>query len=505
MNPLKTVGVCLLIALALFAPCISAADNSTGNITVDNLTSITYPPNSVYRIMQGAPVWINDTIDISGMGWGSGIAWNGKYSDHDAPLYIYLFKDYQKKTLMNFYIDPQVFTSRSGMWYQYYGNTTEKNGNLAMFEVMATYRNNTLTFSNGTTINQSVGVSNVTPAKYPKPEILPENHVADYLLARGDPLTIDTPGGAQVWIFGRIDQKYVTTTENSITFDKAEFQNVEPGTYTILMQKPGNNTEYDVRYLNKSLQYRDGWNGIFLEDVAALQPRLLQGKLMELLHNTDDTYATYTLEIQEPVITITRLDEVGVGAKPYDFAFETGLITFMDTRGYTNLASGTTLTALLDGGDTYTKYSDTAFANRTSPGNMSIFQIYVPLIWDKISSGRMHTITVNGPLGTTVDAAFMVNEMPVDSYRPNGSLKYVGSQNPWVPTPTPITVPGPTQIVTQIVTVPVTPSEAVVYEQQRKAQGDVAASWIETGIAALVVLLIGYFGGGYLLSIWRRL
>lgn len=496
----------LLLIIAL-SPVVSAAENATTNITsagsviVEYEPYVIYPPHPIYRIEQGGDVWINDTVDISGMGWGTGLAWYGHYSDHENPIYIREFQNY-RSDLMKFYIDPVIFAERPGMWYQYYGNKSEV-GNLEAFYVKEGYRNSTLTFSNGTVVNQSVGISNTTGMKEIKPEILPEKHVADYLLARGDPLTVYPNGDGKLWVFGQQEKMYDIAVEDGTVIPASKFEGFKEGTYTLLIQKPGKNTIYEVSYENNSLV--SPWAKVKPIDLYGVLPSVAINRLTTMLAATDDTYEIYTLEIQQPTITIVRFDEVGVGARPFDFAFQSGLVTLMDVRGYTNMISGSKVTAVLDGGNTYTKYSDTSFSNRTSPGNMSVFQVYVPLVWDNIKSGTTHTITVSGPFDTSTDASFPVGEMPADSYRPNASLKFVGDRNPWIPTPTPeIIRVVETQIVQKIVTVTVTPSEAVVYEQQKKAIEKTNRDTIATGISVIVAAVLLIVVGLYVRSVYRR-
>ena len=522
MSGLRTAALYFLIALALsvLVQAAIADENTTANITENgsyvtvempqldyNFTHFLYA--GTYRIAQGSDVYINDTIDISGMGWGDGFAWYGRYGEYDTAQYVYEFSDYRKQTLMNFYIDPAIFSSRLGMWYQYYGNTTEPNGNLAAFYVRDRHLNTTMTYSNGTIMNTTIYVKGATtPLVVPQPSVLPEVHVADYLLAIGDPLIVKTYGPAQVWIFGRVDKTYGSTPNDNMTFDAKTFENFEPGTYTMIVQHPGNNTDFDVRFNNNTLEYKTGWNGVQNADVSALQPRMVMSQLLQLLGKTDDDYLTYSLEIDQPDIRVTSIDDIWLKSKIDEFHIDNSAdVTFKDIRGYTNFQNGTNLTVSLDkdyngyGKARFTTYAQTW---RSANGNRTMFQAYVPIIWDTIPLG-MHTITVSGP-GASTDANFPVELMPADSYRPNTTLKYTGDANPWKPnltTPTPL--PAITITIPVTILVPVTPAPEVVYEQQKKAQGDIIGGWatmIGFSLAALVVL---FFGGRYLLSVWRRL
>ena len=92
MKKLLTLLILSLLALILVTPRSAVVVNYNGinyevnpinpavtaiNTTV-NQSNIApnvffFPPSPVYRITQGQTIYINDTIDISGMGWGTGL------------------------------------------------------------------------------------------------------------------------------------------------------------------------------------------------------------------------------------------------------------------------------------------------------------------------------------------------------------------------------------------------------------------------------------------------
>ena len=517
MSGWKTAVLLFLIAvgLSVLVGCVHGQENDTVNTTnesyviveiptPDSLYNITqFPARNTYRITQGQDVYINDTIDVSGMGWGTGFAWYGTYGEYDYPVYIREFKNYHYD-LFNFYIDPATFSSRPGMWYQYYGNNSEPNGNLAAFDVHGQYRNTTVTYPNGTVVNASQLITKQIPQIVPQPTILPEIREGDYLLAIGDPMIVNTGGPAQVWIFGRVDSTYGSTTNGNMTFSGNEFVDFEPGTYTMLIQKPGKNTDFDVREYNGTLQYRDGWNGVKTADTTAMSPTLALDQLEHLLANTDDEYQTYTLVMQQPTLTIERMDEVWLESKAKDFPTDSGDITFMDVRGYTNLRNETNISVVLDKDyitnhqiGRWTTYAET---HKSAVGNRTMFEAWVPVFWDTMPTG-LHMITANGAYGSYVNAQFPIEILPADSFRPNATIKYAGDENPWKPNltvPTPViivkTVPGP------VVTVTVTPSN-----EQVKAQQDAIASEHEGYWARVIVMgVVGLITLGYLYWVIRR-
>lgn len=503
-NRLTVLTLCLLTLLVFPA----LAGNATQENTTASVAVPVYPVVAPYRISQGDTVYLNDTVDISGVvGWGEQIVWCGGYracDEGDTPFAINL--PTTKQGYYNFYIDPQLFRDHTGNWYQWYGHY-EPSGNLISFKVAAMYRNSTMTYSNGTVVNLSVGVSNATEETPIKSTILPEIPVTDYLLAVGDPLFVDTQGPGKVWIFGRVDSLYdVETIGNNLTIPAKEFASFETGDYSMLIQTAGKNGEYDVRFKDGSIQWSDKWNGVKSYSTAGIQPKLVVGKLQDIIGKTDDKYTIVDLEVQAPTLTVIRMDEVGLGSREIEFRDEPGLVTFYDVRGYSNLMNGTKLNAYLDKKDHNSReikyFTFPAEVVKTAPGNQSMYQVMVPIIWDKMTPGVMHTITVEGPFGTKVYADFPVEVMPADSFRPNATLKYSGSRNPWV-APTvinnTITVKETVKVVERV-TVPVTPAPEVVYAQQKKALDDTVTFW---GLI-LVGLIVVIAGGWYIVRVYRR-
>lgn len=505
-----------LAILSLFLAGLATAFEQNTTIVTDNGSYVIIemppplynftnysPPEPAYRIIQGGTVYLNDTIDISGMGWGTGLAWYGRYGEHSQPAYIYEFTNW-KRGLMTFWLDPEIFGTRTGVWYQYYGNETERNGNLVAFRINSGARNSTMTFQNGTVVNVTEHIrGNGTPLVIKPESLLPEVHVADYLLAVGDPLEISTGGISQVWIFGSRDYTYGATTTTKMQFNAQEFYNFQEGRYTILVQHPGQNTDFDIRYHNKTLQYKEGWSGIRTMDVSIQPPAEIQKTLMAMFRKCDDRYDIFSLEIQQPSVTINRMDDVWLASKVKEYGLGYGDITFKDVRGYTNFKAGTNITIVLDNdyrsGKGIGRFSTVTTAARAEPGNQSIFQAYVPIVWDQIPTG-MHTVTATGPLKTQVNANFLVSILPPDSFRPNTTLKYTGDENPWKPnltTPAPVIV---TQVIRETVTVQVTPSDEQVKAQQDAVMYEHEVKWATLAglVAALCIV------GAYAYSVLRR-
>ena len=183
--------------------------------------------SSVPYISQGQTVYVNDTIDISGvvppypeLAW-----WNG-YDMYDANASYIITLPSNKYGWYNFYLDPSIFTTRTGNWYKY-ADKFEPNGNSLAFVVMPqSMKNSTMRYNNGTLINISEQIinnySNIEIPIEPPVEI---KHTADYLLAIGDPFDISATNKTNIWLFGRVDQllDYKSTNSTTINISKDIF------------------------------------------------------------------------------------------------------------------------------------------------------------------------------------------------------------------------------------------------------------------------------------------
>jgi hypothetical protein len=483
------IGVFICFAILSLVCSVDAAEDGT---VIEEY--IQYPFVEPYRLpAQGATVYVNDTVDISGQGWADELSWYGKYGEYEYPQYI-LTTPYQKTLLRNYYIDPVIFESRPGMWYQYYGNASERNGNLASFFVKQGHRNIT-DLGNGTlTIEQP----NPTLKPITFEEILPEVPVTGYLVAIGDELNTGVERG---WLFGRTDYRYARDGY----FAKEDVESLAIGSYKIIAQNAGNNTIYDVGYNSgKNEIWRikyDGNSGASTEivSVAGVQPMVAMDLFKGAVSRSDDKIETYNMEVQEPEISIVSIDEVDVGNR-IPIAWEPGM-TLLDVRGYSNVANGTELSFIIDPDKqtarTLKANTYTVNASRTSIGNMSWYRIYIPINKNTMPNG-MHTLYATTAIGGSMRSDFPISELPADSFVPNATLKYIGDSNPWKPN---LTIPDPIvvekiKVVEKVIEKPVPPSNETVLEQQRIAVGE-NVTRIGIGIVCVIgaILLL-------IISVW---
>jgi len=498
---LLLAALCVVVANAEPANISSASNISDESYVITDEPLYEFTP--VYRLSaQGATVYINDTVDLRGQGWNSGLAWYGKYSEYEYPRYIidYNFNPYSAQNPKQFYIDPVVFTGRSGPWYQFYGNTTERNGNLISFKVKEEYRNYTLTLPNGQVFNMSEVLINRTiiEPRVPKEVIMPEVPITGYLIAKGESLTTNL---SKVWIFGNTKGLYDKT--GYIT--KEQIQTLPVGSYKLVRQEPGNNTIIEVGYDSTTNQLTSPWKGVASIPLEGLQPMMVKDLFMGMVGKTDDIIETYNMEFEEPSITINRYDEVDVGTRTV-YKYEPGM-TLLDVRGYSNVANGTKLYFIIDPNKQNARSIEqntyTTEAIKTSHGNKSYYRVYIP-INKNLMTNEMHTIKAYTEIGGFIFADFPVSEMPADSFIPNASAKYIGDRNPWVPTPTPeVRIQKEIVTVKEQVPVLIPPSDAqiseaaqrIIDDQNRKVEG-----LIVLGIVGMFILA---FMGWVIYSMWR--
>ena len=513
MNATKAITIVLLALCIILAACIcgyrvSAIDNETiSNISYID-AKIVYPySNEILRIPQGADVFVNETIDISGMGWGNGVAWYGPSGLSETPLYVREFAQ-SKIDVIKFYVDPEIFLSRPGMWYQYYGSNAERHGNLDAFNVKSGLRNSTMRYSNGTLVNLSVGnLTNEKQVVIKKP-LLPEIRVSDYAVAKGNELFINTSEDSKVWIFGTEDKIYdIKTYGRSAIINKTSINNLKTGNYKVLIQSAGKNTIYEASFEND--QFVSPWAKVDPISVYGSQPKLDITKLKEMLDKTDDKYEIYNLEVQDPSISIVSIDEQAIGSQTRGYLLEDGLVTLLNIKGYSNLIEGSDITVCFDKSKynavDIKKYTYHTKVERNGSSYLGAYQAFIPMVWNDISTG-VHTISAEDEFGTIVLSDVPISPMPEDSFRPNGTLKYIDSRNPWVPTPTPEIVKViETKIVKETVIVKVTPSNEQVLEQQSIATNEAIKYWVINLVIVLITLIVIGIVSMYLLSVYRRI
>lgn len=505
-----TISFLLLVLCSTITHRVNAEEISTITVLPDAGTPLIPIPH----IDQGDTVYVNDTIDISGVCSDvTQIAWYGKYSDayspgSDTPT---LIVDLPQTSMgyYKFYLDPATFLAHPGMWYKYYGSNTadayhyQRAGNLQAFNVVARFRNISKTTNANTTTTTQYESGEYAPVVILNPNYLPDVHVSDYLVAKGDSLDIKTDVDSKVWIFGRVDGIYNrNTTNNSTHYTIDEIESLEVGTYKVLIQQPGKNTVYEANISPTGKYLEPGLYGKKSVNIEGFSPMVLLERVEAMLKDSDDTYKIKTLEVQEPSVSVVSIDEITKTSA-----------TLLDIRGYTNVANQTNITFILDE-DKQTPRTirfATTYANawRNSPGDMSMYQVYVPIALMDLTPG-MHFITAKTALGGESTVEWYVYNMPEGQQKPNGTIKYISGRygdKEFVPTPTPITiietqiVPGPTRTII----VKVTPPQEMVDAAQKKATEEVALEWVFRIAGIIILCVVVIAGGWYAVRVYRRL
>jgi len=485
---LTILGFLLFCAVFVISSSAITNDNDNDN---DNSNLVKAPMSTSNRsieVYQGDTVYWGDTVDLTLIGGWYGIL------QHDVTGKRVDISAFTHKIL----IDKNVFTvGRWNQWSEY----KESGANNVAFYVSSAKRPPIKTGPNETALNQT----NVTTIK-PYIQPVPIKHVADILVARGDPLLVDFRN-AKIWIFGRsvgyYDYKIVNET---IAISKSEIQKFEVGTYILVSEEFTNGTPpgYFFRYdaVNERFEYFDPEQfKVIYVDMFGIEPRVRLSKFRELQKYTPNVFTEYTLIIDDPKVEITDLDQQYVN----DTVFT------QTVRGYTNVAKGRTLTITIDAdpsGRVRNRYSQftTTVQGSDDPGAMRWYEKTIPLLWENFAAGP-HTITVSSPIGGSMSVGYTVYETPEHSFIPNNTIKYVNGSE-WRPDPTPKIIERVvTQKVIEVVTkeIPVPPPQASVDEAQQKALNNLV-----TMVALIVsgtVITIGtvwYFRSVYIRTKFER-
>jgi hypothetical protein len=313
-----------------------------------------------------------------------------------------------------------------------------------------------------------------------------ERHVADYLIARGDPLNLTfTVNKSTCWIFGRLDGIYDRPVVNqSVYFNATEMKYFEPGTYTIMFHSVGNDMNFDLRVRNNKLEYFDSTNfHVYSLSLEGMTPQVVKDKILAVGGANDDTFTLKTLEIQNPMIDIVSADVLEVSDR-------TGVLQI---RGYTNAENNSPLSFIIDKEKNkgwYHTWFDVVKAYE-NPGSMRYFDYGVPIVWSELAPGQ-HDVTVRGAHNVSMTVPFYVYEAPIEPFKPNQTMKYVGG-NLFVPTPTPeiVTVEVTRDVIHTVTVVTV---ETVDYSR-------LAGEQTNQTISKTLPAVAGYIGWGLLLGV----
>lgn len=467
---------------------------------------------TIHFLNQGDVVYLGDHIDISGaLGGTKYLAYWGSSGPSSGKIKYIIELPYQKSGWYNFYLDPKIFSDKTGDWHKWSGYY-EPNGNTLAFTVRAMFRNTTATFPNGTVIETSELVSgDRTPENKVVELPLPDKRESDYLVTTEETLNVSVSKPSAVWIFNWKNNHILYSTGgglSDIVINQAQISDLLPGSYKMIIQHIGNLSDnLDVKYDidSNKIKWFDRKSFEVREiDTTTMVPEIAIKTLSEIFPETRDEFFIKNISVMHPEITINRMDRISMlPARDFYNDYDLrGNVSVMDVRGYTNVLPGTNITLIVDEERTDPRSIEKSTYRTKSLGNFDgnwrCYQIYVPIIKDQMSLG-MHTITVRTEVGGEMKHDFPIEDLPADSYIPEERVRYIGERNPWVPTPTPETkIVKEKEIIKETVTVkiPVTPSNEQVYEQQKKVVGE----WIFIAAVCIIVAL----GMLYLVSLYLR-
>lgn len=506
----------ILLLMLLCVPVMASDNNSTANITesyviVEEPSESSTTPILQYstttvntslvgrRIAQDACVVPGEVIDIAGLGWYTGtIGYYGRYYDNYAAnspeniVAVYHPKAYELK---HFYLDPDFFNNHLGWWYGYYKSGVGS-GNDRMFRVAMSCA--PTPEQNATIRQEQYNETTALIAFAKNVTILPvktEGGV-DYIFSKQSVTTIDSPNNTVTrWIFGRVTpDKFYDTNVNSV--DTFALQDLEPGNYDVIYINPGENGIVEESYDRATKSITSPFKDKSDVSLYGIQPLVAKPLLdFAVTNSKDDTTVTKRIDVQDPSILIIKLSQNLVSVGPYN-------VTVFTLSGYTNANQGTTVNIQLD--------NDRSVSGRlaASPWTADVVNNGGQVAyraWTKsflLDTGAMwkgqHEFTVTNKEGASATVPFYVYREEAANYVPNASLSYIGN-SPFIPTPTPeVIVKTEVQVrtVTQVVTVPVTPSQESVDEASRGA--------LYSAIALTIAGIVGVMAFIYLLTLAIR-
>lgn len=498
----------ILLLMLLCVPIMAYDNNGTANVTgsyvvieepteTNHTAVVQYSTTTINtsvvgrRINQGDCVVPGEVIDIAGLGWYTGtIGYYGRYYDNYAEdtdvsvVAVYHPKAYELK---HFYLDPDFFKSHLGWWYSYY-DTSVGSGNDRMFRVSMSCAP---TEKENATIRQEQYNETTALIAFAKNvTLLPVKTEGgiDYIFSKQSVTSVDAPNkSATRWIFGRtVPDKFYDTKVNGV--DTFDVKDLEPANYDVVYIIPGANGIVEETYDTKTKSIVSPFKDKTDTPLYGIQPRVAETLLDYAVKNSkDDTTVTKKIDVQDPSILIIKLDQNLINVGQYN-------VTAFTLSGYTNANQGTTVNIQLDNDRSVSGRLAVApwTANVVNNGGQVAYRA-----WTKsflLDTGAMwkgqHEFTVTNKEGGSATIPFYVYQEPVKNYVPNASLSYIGN-SPFIPTPTPqvITkVDVQIQKVTEIVTVPVTPSQQSVDEASQKALYSAVTLTI-VGIVIVIVII----------------
>jgi hypothetical protein len=239
--------------------------------------------------------------------------------------------------------------------------------------------------------------------------------------------------------------------------------------------------------------------------------------MKEIFPKTTDTFKEYTMEVEEPTISINQIDSMFVQnvTRQVDYV---GLdnVAFLDVRGYTNHIPDTVIKVCVDPVFNVSGVNSWKDAFVTKPegmdGDVRAWRITVPVDKYNMAAGRHFIGATVESSGVITTADFYIYDNPENSYVPNKTIRYISGRygdQEIIPTPTPIVITNTVRVtVIQTVTVPVTPPDEQVYAQQKIVNDEKwkEAEWKYGTYLVIFVIFVLFVWKGvpYIKSVYGR-
>ena len=499
------------IIFIIFVVCLFTPMASGFGITQSVLPDLNINP----YIEQGAIVYVNDTIDISGVvpPYPSLAYWDG-YDMYNTNATYIIDLPTAHSAYYNFNLDRNIFGKRLGKWYKYDGNYERQGNNIAFVVVPELFKNSTMRFQNGTIINVTESVEgNTSMLSIPTPPPVPIKHVSDYLVARGDAwnMTVDEP--TNIWLFGPQNQLLdLKSVNGSVDIYSSVLSGFEQGDYTLMIQRMHNGSNsFNVKYDpgEKSIKWFDPKTfKVYSENIYGYTPAVTLEKFNNIIPKTYDNFTTYKMSLETPSIEIVSISE---SYSPNETIDESGEphynanASFVYAKGYTNVAPGSPLKFIMDENKTAKNFLGTkkplnvvyTNASGTYGGDRRWFEVLVPFDKYNTALGDHFLSGYTSFSDSPTTAKFVLYDSPPDHYIPSKEVRYISGDNgpeEFIPTPTPIiqtvTVVQTISVI-KTVTVPVTPANEVVKAQQQKVIDELVSTWTTRIVVGAIIIVIG--------------
>jgi len=436
-------------------------------------------PSTIRRLEnQGDCVQLGEYIDMSGIGWYTGyIAYFDQYrtltTEGMNASKIYYVEPYNQR---HYFIDPLKFQNFPGNWYSHY--ETVESGNSLLFKVST----GNCTKANTTSVIPLV-VENKTVALVTENFTLTAKFVpgADYIISRNLPASIETDYDSHYWMFGisSNDNLYDIPVDNDgmIVFSKGFTSKLSNGMYKIVDVTPGENFILEETYDKNMSMISSPFRDVTPVAIGAMTSGNAMAALeSQVKKSIDDDFTVINVAVEDPYIEVRRLDNL----KNAD-----GTNSVM-LSGYTNANVGDTITLEFDKGQIDPKLirANTWTTTVVDGGGSSAYRTwYKTAIFNANDFDKgTHTITLTTSAGASVNAPVFIRKELAANYNPPDYVQYIDN-NPFVPTPTPITLPQVTVTVIQTVI------RTEIVEKEKIVTVD-PYPYVMGGIAALIV--IGY-------------